>query len=81
MAEAPKAKILKSMPKITKTTDKVAPVYYWGGVIYTCAKLQKFRLLKERGNAYNEKSSSFLSRPQKDAWKECVQAIEQHHKK
>ena len=73
-AEIAKKDILAAMPKSRTAPD---PVHYRGGVIYTVPKKHKFRALRTRGDRYSEKSSTWSSsKPQKVAWKECVDAID-----
>ena len=81
ITEVPKAQIMKMMPKATNPDAKVKPVHYWGGVIYTAVKMKKFRALKVRGDNYSECSRQWgVSRTQKEAWTDCVRAIEARHK-
>ena len=77
--EVPKQAILKAMPKITASTDKVAPVKYKGGVIYTSARDRLFRAIRRRGDNYPETRSSFKVNSQRAAWNACVDAIDEEY--
>ena len=80
--DIPKSKILKAIPALPKDGSAPKPVKYWGGIIYTAIKAEKFRALKERGNNYSEASASWGgSKPSKEAWVKCVKAIENHRGK
>ena len=76
-----KANILKAMPK-TASNGNPSPVHYGGGVIYTVQHQHKFRCLRVRGDRYSEKAVTWgHSKPKKDAWKECIAAIDQKNTK
>ena len=81
--EVPKSKIMKSMPnKLPSDGSSPKPIKYWGGIIYTAAKAKKFRALRVRGDRWTEASASWGGdKPSKDAWRKCVKAIDDHHKK
>jgi hypothetical protein len=81
--EVPKSKIMQSMPtKLPSDGSSPKPVKYWGGIIYTAAKAKKFGALKVRGDRWTEASASWGGdKPSKDAWRKCVKAIDDHHKK
>ena len=81
IVEVPQSKIMKAMPDVTSSTTNAKPVHYWGGVIYTSLKAKKFRALRVRGDVHTEKSANWgKSRTEIEAWKEAVNAINEHHK-
>ena len=81
IVEIPKSKILKAMPSVKSSTGTVKPVHYWGGVIYTVAKLRKFRALRQRDDKYSECSATWgNNRSQQDAWAHVTKSIEDYQK-
>ena len=78
--DIPKSKVMKAMPNVSSATAPSAPVHYWGGVIYTARKANRFRALREKGNDNSEKQCRWgKQRTAKEAWQVCVKAIEEYH--
>ena len=78
-----KSDVMKAMPKAApKNGEKIAPVHYKTGVIYTSFAKRSFRALTERGNNYSEKSRNWGGpKPSHEAWKDVVHAIDNAKKK
>ena len=78
--EVSQADILKAMPK-DKAEGNPDPVLYRGGVVYTVQGNKMFRCLKVKGDKYTEKSSGWgKTKTKKEAWKACIDAIDEHAK-
>ena len=68
--------ILKLMPKRVSGTEKVSPIVYNGGIIYTSFAKRNFRALRTRGDNYSEHSAAWRSdQPTADAWRNVVTSI------
>ena len=81
--EIPKQDIIAAMPPPSALAgdDRIRPVHYSGGVIYTVQKQRTFRALRERGDGYTESSSTWgKKRTAEEAWARCVMAINEHRK-
>ena len=70
------------MPKATEDGTNPGGVHYNGGVVYTSQKVQQFRCLKVSGDTNSETGNAWGTARSKDqAWKECIDAIDEHHSK
>ena len=77
----PKAKIMASMPKLSKDGANPAPVLYKNGVIYTSRKAFAFRALAIRGDRYSETSKAWKGdKPTTESWASAVKSIDDKSK-
>ena len=59
------------------------PVDCKGGRIYTSLPKRAFRVIRERGDYYSEKSSKWAKadKPDRKAWQAALKSVDEHNKK